>query len=68
MRGITNPVLVAPTCQVLEVDGVPLAESYAILMYAGRLAKLVPEDAFKAAQVCDQRADQAPRHQGVTAS
>ena len=49
---VTNPWLAAPTChQVLEVDGVPLAESYAILMYAGRLAKLVPEDAFKAAQV-----------------
>jgi hypothetical protein len=30
---------------------VPLAESYAILMYAGRLAKLVPQDAFQAAQV-----------------
>ena len=51
MRGITNPARGAPTSQVLEVDGQPLAESYAILMYAGRLAKLVPEDAFKAAQV-----------------
>ena len=51
LRAVTNRGLVAPACQVLEVDGVPLAESYAILMYAGRLAKLVPEDAFKAAQV-----------------
>ena len=29
----------------------PLAQSYAILMYAGRLAKLVPQDALQAAQV-----------------
>jgi hypothetical protein len=36
---------------VLEVDGVQLAQSYAILMYAGRLAKLVPEDALGAAKV-----------------
>jgi hypothetical protein len=35
---------------VLEVDGVQLGQSYAILMYAGRLAKLVPEDALQAAK------------------
>ena len=37
--------------QVLEVDGVPLAQSYAMLMYAGRLAQLVPADALLHAQV-----------------
>lgn len=36
--------------QVLEVDGVTLAQSYAILMYAGRLAKLVPTDPVLHAQ------------------
>jgi hypothetical protein len=36
--------------QVLEVDGEQLGQSYAILMYAGRLAKLVPEDALEAAK------------------
>jgi len=36
---------------VLEVEGVPLAQSYAILLYCGRLAKLVPSEALAAAQV-----------------
>lgn len=37
---------------MLEIDGVQLAQSYAMLMYAGRLAKLVPQDLLQAAQVC----------------
>jgi hypothetical protein len=36
--------------QVLEVDGEPLGQSYAQLMYAGRLAKLIPEDALGSAK------------------
>ena len=36
--------------QVLEVDGKILAQSYAILMYAGRLSGLVPSDSFQAAK------------------
>jgi glutathione S-transferase len=36
---------------VLEVDGEQLGQSYAILMFAGRLTGLVPQDAMQAAKV-----------------
>lgn len=36
---------------VMEVDGKVLAQSMAQLRYAGKLAKLYPEDAFEAAKV-----------------
>ena len=52
-----KPTMPYAQVPLLEVDGKPLAQSYAILMFCGRLAGLVPQDPFLAAKA---RAPQRP--------
>jgi glutathione S-transferase len=62
MAGRADGSIPAPFNQfpVLEVDGVPIAQSYTILRFVAKLSDLYPKDAIQAAiaeSIADQAAD-----------